>query len=912
MRIQSGANRQDHNKDGTMEENHGYREISVKEEDQEPRRTGDQDQDQEPHRTGVKEDQEPRRTGVKEDQDQEPHRTGVKEDQERGPTDQEPRTDVVKKEEDQDPYFICQETTVKEEERDRDGDRDRDRDGDGDSPGPPQKRRWRATHLNTDSQTSNSEARTEPSSPSESAAKTRSHSDDTPSSDAGELNRCESNRGLDQFSDCTQRRQRSTAAVTCARPATARPRAARAGQGRGKKRGRPPKSARSHTKNHKRRDDTKQRRRRSHVSVMIPGVSKSPKTTVDADVTLLPSSDDSEDSEYDSETEIMFTSGMDKILDQSVGEVYDSDWEPEIPGTPPHKRNKQRWQTSTCSVEQSAPTRTKSAAPNCSAPVRSGAPGSAKKGRSPRQSAHVLDQPWRTVDDEDVEPTQLVFMPTREPGPQEAARLANSPLDFFKLFFTDAVLATLLTNSNAYGAKKQEGHKTAWRNIAINDLYSFIAMVIYMGLVKCSAMVDYWKGSRLYNFPFPASVISRNKFLNICRTLHISDVKDDAENETKRGTPEYDRLGKIKPLYNHIVETCKTHFQPGQHISIDERMVASKAKISIKQHVQNKPARWGYKLFVLADSSCGYTWNFHVYEGKSSASGNGLSYDSVMSLIHFDKLGTGYHLYVDNFYTSTHLFQDLLTKKIGACGTIHQNRAGFPKSQTNDFTRDTPRGTMRWIRDGDLLFVKWKDTREVAMCSTIHKAYNGDTVGRRMKAAGKWMQTDVPIPAPIKEYNQHMGGVDLSDALIGYYSVLHKTRKWYRTFFYHFVDIAVVNAFILYTQCGRSPAMTQKEFRQALVEELANQGSESTSHPSSLRYMARPDPKASHKLRYFSDGKQIPKRDASTVFHVKWPCVLWQRGTASTPGTRREDCEQRPCGTSVYDLKSLWRGTIQL
>jgi len=68
-----------------------------------------------------------------------------------------------------------------------------------------------------------------------------------------------------------------------------------------------------------------------------------------------------------------------------------------------------------------------------------------------------------------------------------------------------------------------------------------------------------------------------------------------------------------------------------------------------------------------------------VYTGKvESAVELGLAHRVVFDLMkHY--LDKGYHLYMDNFYTSYELFTDLLRHKTGACGTVRSNRLGFPK-----------------------------------------------------------------------------------------------------------------------------------------------------------------------------------------------------------------------------------------
>lgn len=399
-----------------------------------------------------------------------------------------------------------------------------------------------------------------------------------------------------------------------------------------------------------------------------------------------------------------------------------------------------------------------------------------------------------------------------------------SPGELFRLYFDQAAVETLCAHTNKNAEKNiAAGEKFVWTDVTEAEMYSYIGMTLYMGILKLPNRRDFWRTNSIFQLSYPSKVMSRGRFFTITQNLHMSDPEKDALNDSKKGSGDYDCLHRVRPLYDSLRVACKDVYHPRQKLSVDERMVAIKARIALKKNIKNKPTRWGIKLFVLSDNT-GYTVDFSIYTGKSTlTSGKGLSFDAVTSLIDQNHLGSGYHIYCDHFYTSPALFLHLHDQGFRACGAYKDTRIGVPKTKRNALTRKSPRGSIRWIREGALVFIKWMDSKEVSVCSTLHTARSGDTVKRACKVGGKRQAVEVPVPSAIKDYNHYMGGVNLSEQPIGSYSSRRRSRKWYVTVLHHFIDIAVADSFIVHKElCSRleQQPLTHQAFQEQLIADL--------------------------------------------------------------------------------------------
>jgi len=119
-----------------------------------------------------------------------------------------------------------------------------------------------------------------------------------------------------------------------------------------------------------------------------------------------------------------------------------------------------------------------------------------------------------------------------------------------------------------------------------------------------------------------------------------------------------------------------------RNLSIDETLIKFKGKIYFRQFIPIKPGGFGIKCCILAEASSGYTLVSKIYTGKENGVvQTNLGRKSVMGLMEafFDK---GYKLYMDNYYTSVPLFEDLEKRGTLACGTVRSNRKGLPRDIT--------------------------------------------------------------------------------------------------------------------------------------------------------------------------------------------------------------------------------------
>ena len=401
------------------------------------------------------------------------------------------------------------------------------------------------------------------------------------------------------------------------------------------------------------------------------------------------------------------------------------------------------------------------------------------------------------------------------PGPSRVAMLAESLGDFFKLFIPDTLVQSWVTETNRYATQSRivKPSTMKWSDVTFEEILAYLGMLIAMGLVNLPSISDFFSTEPILAHPWFPSILSRDRFQQINRYFHVS-------NETLYPN---DKLAKLRPVVDNAITKFRALWTPHREISIDEQMIGTRCRVGFIQYMPAKPVKFGVKNWVLADSVYPYVCNFQIYTGRDERTPeHGLSKRVVMDLIQ-PYLAKGHRLYVDNFYSSPHLFKELYDQNTLACGTVRQERKGMPNELKTKNTRAYKKGDSSFMKHGSLTVMRWKDKRDVFALSTFH---------------GNSVEDDMPKkPELITSYNQFMNGVDKNDQLLTYYSINVKSMKWWKKVFWRLLELSIVNMYQIMKFKG---PITHKRLRLDLAQLLVQPLLDARTIRSGLPGLGRP------------------------------------------------------------------------
>ena len=185
--------------------------------------------------------------------------------------------------------------------------------------------------------------------------------------------------------------------------------------------------------------------------------------------------------------------------------------------------------------------------------------------------------------------------------------------------------------------------------------------------------------------------------------------------------------------------------------------------------------------------------------------------------------GKNHVVYFDNFFSSIPISKFLYSKHFLVCSTLRAGRKYLP-----DKLKKPPklaRGesiTLQSARLSNLTVSLWSDTKYCRFLSTLNRPDIQTTCSRRVGNR----RIEVTTPSSAASYGRYMGACDKFDRLCSHrvYGALgHGSNKVWKHLLFHFTNMAIANAWILYSETSTRPKPKYYDhmaFRHELATEL--------------------------------------------------------------------------------------------
>ena len=231
----------------------------------------------------------------------------------------------------------------------------------------------------------------------------------------------------------------------------------------------------------------------------------------------------------------------------------------------------------------------------------------------------------------------------------------------------------------------------SWKPMTSHEMRLFFGFMFAIGMTAKLDIQLYWSSDEVLNKPFFGRTMSRNRFLLILKFLHFTDLHNvikflctrgtlpwetQLKSSVPRGQDGYNPLFKIRPVYDNLRKRFGDIYQLEQQLSLDKSTTGWRGNLHFQCYNPSSPTN-----FTSRHSLCRRVLPIMCHSGNFMLEEMHIL---VKRELHTMRLmeeykDQGYVVYLDNYYSSPVLFNDLFQNGISACGTVCVNWKGLPK-----------------------------------------------------------------------------------------------------------------------------------------------------------------------------------------------------------------------------------------
>lgn len=389
-------------------------------------------------------------------------------------------------------------------------------------------------------------------------------------------------------------------------------------------------------------------------------------------------------------------------------------------------------------------------------------------------------------------------------GPTPRTEGARTYGDYLELFLDDGMLQDIITHTNEridLLRRTYKEHTATTSLLTINELKAYLGILIQSGAKKDRKLTTEEMWSSQHGCPLYRAAMSEKRYLFITRCLRFDDrtTRQDRERE--------DRLAAIKDLWESFLGNCQASYVPGDRVTVDEQLLGFRGKCAFRFYIANKPNKYGLKIVMCCDVRTNYMLTAKVDLGKVRnpripAGTVGEHFTLALTEPYLD---CGRTVTTDNWFTGRPLMEKLWARNTHLVGTVRQKRYLPCVLFQKNVQRNLKTSIFLFSKNTMAVSYKQKKEKNVVLITSEH---NTPAIGEKSK------------PEVIHYYNQTKGGVDILDHMCAVYSCSRKTSRWPLCLFYGMMNIACINAFIIYRAREGAKAKVRRNFMHELAREL--------------------------------------------------------------------------------------------